>query len=98
MNAPTEQTPSSWQVQYPEPIRRFIHHDASDQLLHISMQLAAELWVVKRRLAEVESQLVDADVITSPDRIRREPAFTFDRAERDQFVKDLFGVLLEPTD
>lgn len=88
----------SWKVEYPEPVGRFLHHDGADHLMHISLQLAAELWVVKRRLAEVEAQLVDRGSLTSPDTVPRERDFTFDPSERDRFVQGIFGALVGPDD
>ncbi len=88
-------SPNSWRVEASEPLPRLLRHDADDQLMHICMQLAAELWVVKRRLQEVESQLVGTAVITSPDEIRREPDYRFDTQARDRFVRSVLGVLLD---
>lgn len=86
----------TWQVSYPEPLGVLVPEGVNDQLLHISVQLAAELWVVRRRLAEVERQLVEGGVVTSPDEVRREPTDRIASPERDAFVQRVFGSLTTP--
>ena len=56
-------------------------------------ELAAELWVVKRRLAEVEGAAVAKGVIESQDAIVRDDSFQFDNTDRDAFVERIFGSL-----
>jgi hypothetical protein len=62
-------------------------------ILHVIFELAAELWVVKRRLAEIEGSAVASGVITSPDSIIRDESFAFDNSGRDAFVDRIFGSL-----
>ena len=76
-----------------EPLGKFAPDNINDHILHVIFELAAELWVVKRRLAEVESAAVANGVITSPDSIIRDDSFAFDSAERDAFVERIFGSL-----
>jgi hypothetical protein len=69
-----------------EPLGKFAPDNINDHILHVIFELAAELWVVKRRLAEVEGAAVANGVITSPDSIIRDDSFAFESAERDAFV------------
>lgn len=87
-----------WKVSYPEPLGSLTPDGVNDQLLHISVGLAAELWVVRRRLAEMERQLVEAGSLTSPDDIRHEPDDVIGTPERDEFIARVFGALITPTD
>ena len=36
-----------------EPLGKFAPEGINDHLLHVIFELAAELWVIKRRLAEI---------------------------------------------
>ena len=76
-----------------EPLGKFAPDNINDHILHVIFELAAELWVVKRRLAEVEGAAVANGVITSPDSIIRDDSFAFDNAERDAIVERIFGSL-----
>ena len=88
----------TWKVSYPESLGALLPDGVDDQLLHISVGLAAELWVVRRRLAELESQLVKSGTVTSPDQIRREPDDVIGLPERDEFIARVFGALITPVD
>lgn len=85
---------SSWRVDGNEPIGTFLPGGTSDdRLLQVIMELAAELWVTRRRLAAVEAQLVEDGVVVSPDRL----AADLDpdaRADRDAYIGRVFGGLL----
>lgn len=76
-----------------EPLGKFAPEGINDHILHVIFELAAELWIVKRRLAEVEGSAVAKGVITSPDAIVRDDTFQFDNTERDAFVERIFGSL-----
>lgn len=76
-----------------EPLGKFAPDNINDHILHVIFELAAELWVVKRRLAEVESSAIASGAITSPDSTIRDDSFAFDNAERDAFVEKIFGSL-----
>ena len=76
-----------------EPLGKFAPDNINDHILHVIFELAAELWVVKRRLAEVEGAAVANGVIASPDSIIRDDSFVFENAERDAFVERIFGSL-----
>ncbi len=76
-----------------EPLGKFAPENMNDHILHVIFELAAELWVVKRRLAEIENSAVTAGVIPSPDSIVRDETFAFDNLGRDAFVERIFGSL-----
>lgn len=76
-----------------EPLGKFAPEGINDHILHVIFELAAELWVVKRRLAEVEGAAVAKSVIESPDAIVRDDSFQFDNTDRDAFVERIFGSL-----
>lgn len=94
----TEDT-GNWRVDGPQPLGAFVGEGVNDQLMQISVQLAAELWVTRRRLAALESQLVAAGLVVSPDAIEPDAAAPDaadgpgGRAERDAFVRRVFGGL-----
>lgn len=81
---------NTWRVDGPGPIGAFVPEGVNDKLLQVSMELAAELWVTRRRLAAIEAQLVDKGTVTSPDRLPAE-LDPQERAERDAFVQRIFG-------
>jgi hypothetical protein len=76
-----------------EPLGKLAPENIHDHILHVIFELAAELWVVKRRLAEIEGSAVASGVITSPDSIIRDESFAFDNSGRDAFVDRIFGSL-----
>jgi hypothetical protein len=85
----------SWRVSYPEPPGEFLASHSNDQLAHIAMELAAELWVVKRRLAAIEQQLVSGGAIVSPDSAATtDEARAESAAQRDAFVSRVFAAML----
>ncbi len=76
-----------------ESLGKFAPANINDHILHLIFELAAELWVVKRRLAEIEGSAVASGVIASPDSIIRDESFAFDNSDRDAFVERIFGSL-----
>lgn len=76
-----------------EPLGKFAPENINDHLLHVIFELAAELWVVKRRLGEIEGSAVASGVIPSPDSIVRDESFAFNNEDRDAFVERIFGSL-----
>jgi hypothetical protein len=76
-----------------EPLGKFAPEGINDHLLHVIFELAAELWVIKRRLAEIEESALAHGSIVSPDSKIRDESFAFDNAERDAFVERIFGSL-----
>jgi hypothetical protein len=81
---------SSWRVEGRGPIGAFLPEGVNDLLLQVSMELAAELWVTRRRLAAIEAQLVENGTVQSPDRLPAELGAE-ERLERDAFVRRIFG-------
>ena len=77
----------------PEPLGKFAPEGINDHILHVIFELAAELWVVKRRLSEIEASGLAQGSIVSPDSKIRDESFAFDNAERDAFVGRIFGSL-----
>ncbi|MDP1852421.1 MAG: hypothetical protein Q8K48_08435 [Candidatus Planktophila sp.] len=76
-----------------EPLGKFAPENINDHILHVIFELAAELWVVKRRLAEIEGSAIASGTITNPDSIIRDESFAFDNSERDAFVERIFRSL-----
>ena len=90
---------NSWRVSYPEPQGEFLGGQSNDQLAHIAMELAAELWVVKRRLAAVEQQLVTSGTIESPDTVANTDEARAEAAKRrDAFISRVFAAMLPGTE
>ncbi|QKW38951.1 hypothetical protein HUT06_37060 [Actinomadura sp. NAK00032] len=82
----------NWRVDGPQPLGAFVGEGVNDQLMQISVQLAAELWATRRRLAALESQLVAGGAVVSPDAIDADGGIG-DRADRDAFIQRVFGGL-----
>lgn len=80
----------SWRVDGREPIGAFVPDGVNDLLLQVSMELAAELWVTRRRLAAIEAQLIENGTVISPDLLPAE-SDPDARQERDAFVQRIFG-------
>jgi len=76
-----------------EPLGKFAPENINDHILHVIFELAAELWVVKHRLSEIEGSAVANGIIASPDSVIRDESFAFDNSERDAFVERIFGSL-----
>lgn len=68
-----------------------------DRLLRVNLELAAELWVLRGRLSMLERQLVERDLVTSPDDLpaRSDEERAHDRSERVAAVQRIFGVLAD---
>jgi hypothetical protein len=84
---------SDWRVMGPQPLGAFVKADVTEQLVQLGIQLAAELWVTRRRLAAIEAQLVTSGAIVSPDQIEA-AAEPEDHARRDEFIQRLFVAFL----
>ncbi|MFI2664206.1 hypothetical protein [Micromonospora carbonacea] len=80
----------SWRVDGAGPFGAFVPEGVNDRLLQVSLELAAELWLTRRRLAAIEAQLVANGTVTSPDQLPADldPQA---RAARDAFVQRIFG-------
>lgn len=88
----------SWRVTYPEPLGMFLDEPIHDDLMQITMQLAAELWVVKRRLNLLEGRLESSPDAGGAESEVRDESFSFDPSDRDLFVQRIFGHLLMRTE
>jgi hypothetical protein len=80
---------TSWRVEGPQPLGAFVPDGVNDELVQVCIELAGELWVTRRRLAALELQLVEAGLVTSPDRLQS-PGGLEDHTERDQFIGRIF--------
>ncbi len=85
-------------VRAPNPA--FFDHSVIDNLIAVTMELGAELWVQRERLRVIEQLLGEHGVVTreaieqyeaSPEERERV------RRERDAFVQRLYGLLLRDT-
>jgi hypothetical protein len=85
----SEQDTTSWRVEGPQPLGSFVPEGVNDQLVQLCLQLAAELWVTRRRLATIESQLVDAGLVIDPDRLQP-PDEPENHTQRDEFIRRIF--------
>ena len=61
---------------------------AIDALVKMLLELASETWVTRARLAALEAKVGSVEDLTLPPEIEAKLA-----AERDAFVKKIFGVL-----
>ena len=61
---------------------------AIDALVKMLLELASETWVTRARLAALEAKIGSVEDLTLPPEAEAQLA-----AERDAFVKKLFGVL-----
>lgn len=83
----------------PAPLPAFFEHPVIDNLVTITLELGAELWVQKERMRVMEAILAEHGVITREafERHRDSPEESARvQAERDAFVKRLYGILVEP--
>ena len=85
----------SWRVEYPESQGSFLGDPVNDDLMTLIMELAAETWVVKRRLRLLEDRLESSGVVVPLDlEVRNEDEHAASTVERDSFVQGIFGHLL----
>jgi hypothetical protein len=80
----------SWRIDGAGALGAFVPEGVNDRLLQVSMELAAELWVTRRRLTAIEAQLVASGTVTSPDELPAE-LDPREREQRDAFVQRVFG-------
>lgn len=83
------------QAPLPAPQPAFFENPVIDNLIAVTLELGAELWVQRERMRIIERLLAEKGVVTpelieqyapSPDEIER------NRAERDAFVQRVFGI------
>lgn len=63
-----------------------------DPFVRLAAELAAEIWVTKRRLATLEAELIRRGIHLDLDHV--DPVDAEDHAERDAFIARVFGTLL----
>jgi hypothetical protein len=83
----------------PAPQPAFFEHPVIDNLLAVTLELGAELWVQKERMRVLEAMLAESGVITREAFERHRDSLEESarvQAERDAFVKRLYGILTEP--
>jgi coenzyme F420-reducing hydrogenase delta subunit len=85
-------------VRAPNPA--FFDHSMIDNLIAVTMELGAELWVQRERMRVIEQLLSENGVVTR-EAIERYEASPEERervrSERDAFVQRLYGLLLRDT-
>ncbi|MCU0759398.1 MAG: hypothetical protein MUF07_09445 [Steroidobacteraceae bacterium] len=84
----------------PAPEPAFFDNPAIDNLIAVTLELGAELWVQRERMRVVESLLATQGVVT-PEMIEQylpsDAEAAKSRAERDAFVSRVYGAFARPT-
>lgn len=84
----------------PAPEPAFFDNPAIDNLIAVTLELGAELWVQRERTRVIETLLAQKGVVT-PELIEQympsAEETTRARAERDAFVKRIYGVFARET-
>jgi hypothetical protein len=84
----------------PAPEPAFFDNPAIDNLIAVTLELGAELWVQRERMRIVEKLLAEKGVVT-PELIEQyQPGaeeLARSRAERDAFVNRIFGAFARQT-
>lgn len=84
----------------PAPEPAFFDNPAIDNLIAVTLELGAELWVQRERMRVVETLLAQKGVVT-PELIEQylpsDEEAARARAERDAFVSRVYGVFARPT-
>ena len=78
----------------------FFDHSVIDNLIAVTMELGAELWVQRERMRVIEQLLAEHGVVTREAIERYESSSEEQdrvRSERDAFVQRLYGLLLRDT-
>lgn len=74
----------------------FLGGDAVDRLSRVCLELAAELWVTRERLAVVERQLLSGEPFADPDTVDVTDLRRVRPADRDAFIERVLGPLVSP--
>jgi hypothetical protein len=91
---------SERQLPDPAPQPAFFDNPAIDNLMAVTMELGAELWVQKERMRAIERLLAERGVVTAEDleRYSMSPEETARvQAERDAFVRRLYAAFTRDT-
>jgi hypothetical protein len=100
MLTPTMTVTSSFTPPVPAPEPAFFDNPAIDNLIAVTLELGAELWVQRERMRVVESLLAQKGVVTpelieqytaSPEEVARA------KADRDAFVSRVYGAFARET-
>lgn len=84
----------------PAPEPAFFDNPAIDNLIAVTMELGAELWVQRERMRIIEKILAEKGVVTAELIEQYTPSAEESaavRAERDDFVQRLFGAFARET-
>lgn len=84
----------------PAPEPAFFDNPAIDNLIAVTMELGAELWVQRERMRIIERILAEKGVVTAELIEQYTPSVEETaavRAERDAFVQRLFGAFARET-
>ena len=84
----------------PAPEPAFFDNPAIDNLIAVTMELGAELWVQRERMHIIERILAEKGVVTAELIEQYTPSVEETaavRAERDAFVQRLFGAFARET-
>lgn len=84
----------------PAPEPAFFDNPAIDNLIAVTMELGAELWVQRERMRIIEKILAEKGVVTAELIEQYTPSAEESvavRAERDAFVQRLFGAFARET-
>ena len=84
----------------PAPEPAFFDNPAIDNLITVTMELGAELWVQRERMRIIERILAEKGVVTAELIEQYTPSAEETaavRAERDAFVQRLFGAFARET-
>jgi hypothetical protein len=84
----------------PAPEPAFFDNPAIDNLIAVTMELGAELWVQRERMRNIEKILAEKGVLTAElfeQCTPSEQEAVAARTERDAFVQRLFGAFARET-
>ncbi len=84
----------------PAPEPAFFDNAAIDNLIAVTLELGAELWVVRDRLHVMEKLLAERGVVTAEMIEQYQPSedeLAMTRQERDAFVRRVYGVFARTT-
>jgi hypothetical protein len=101
MSASTPERPAAPQVPpqaAPEPA--FFDNPAIDNLIAVTLELGAELWVQRERMRVIEKLLADKGVVTAELIEQYQPSadeMARSRADRDAFVSRVYAAFARQT-
>ena len=84
----------------PAPEPAFFDNPAIDNLIAVTLELGAELWVQRERMRVIEALLAEKGVVTAELIEKYQPSeaeAARSRAEREAFVSRVYGAFARPT-